>query len=263
MAESRPVLNKSESQGRALVGLTRVTCQPCIDWAVQGNGIGNGIWLARLQSHVQIVWLWKKRGELKILGWTIWNCQFYRLEMAEYWQFLQLKWNSHQKSRVIKLVGYRKAIETPGYHSEEFLEEEVILLRHREWVEIRQRHSGDGRVRGTCPRQMEQLMQRLSWGSYKGRLVIVLWRWSAVIGQTWVMCPTNEGVRKGAHAPKENWEALAGDRDSGQATPKYTQFKISFLGLDISKQRFAILFQLHHSCLNSDLSYMIQIFIIK
>lgn len=50
---------------------------------------------------------------------------------------------------------------------------------------------------------------------------------------------------------------------SGQAKPKYIQFKFSFLGLGISKQRFAILFQLHYSCLSSDLSYMIQIFIIK
>ena len=33
---------------------------------------------------------------------------------------------------MVKLVGYIKAIETPGYYSEEFLEEEVILLRHRE-----------------------------------------------------------------------------------------------------------------------------------
>lgn len=203
----------------------------------------------------------KRGGELKILGWTIWNCQFCRLEMAEYWQFHWLKLNSHQKSRMVKLVGYIKAIEAPEYHSEEFLEEEVILLRHREWTEIRWRHSGDGRVGGTCSKQMKQLMQSLSW-SYKGRLVLVLWRWSAVIGQTWVVCPTNEGVRKGAHAPEENWEALPGDRDSGQAKPKYIQFKISFLGLGISKQRFAILFQLHHSCLNSDLSYMIQIQII-
>lgn len=103
MAESPTVLNKSKSKRRALVGLTRVTCQPCTDWAIQGNGM---LWLARSQSHVQIVWLWKKRGELKILGWAIWNRQFCTLEMAEYWQFHQLKRNSHQKSRMVKLVGY-------------------------------------------------------------------------------------------------------------------------------------------------------------
>ena len=138
----------------------------------------------------------------------------------------------------------------------------MILLRHREWIEIRWRHSGDGRVGGTSSKQMEQLMQNLSWRSYKGRPVLVLWRWSAVIGQTshpstnqawpclaseirrdrarsgwygrrlvgqtWVVCPTNEGVRKGAHAPKENWEALPGDRDFWAGKTKIYPVQIFF-----------------------------------
>lgn len=93
--------------------------------------------------------------------WAIWNCQFYRSEITEYWQFHMVE-PKYQKSQMGKLVGPTEAIESPPDHSGRSGGGGHISWDiGDEWKSARWRCGGSGRVVGMS--QVEgTAVQRLS-----------------------------------------------------------------------------------------------------
>ena len=79
---------------------------------------------------------------------------------------------------------------------------------------------------------------REDWSLYSGDGV--LWAHLSLMSNQW-------GNGKGGSCPKGKLRSFTRWNGRWAGKPKYIQFKISLLGLGISKQRFATLFQLQHS----------------